>query len=382
MQATFHPQRQNTTERDERRSFRYALKDMAGRILANTQKRVARCGHTLVGPQAVVCVGDRGGYVAGTETCGSVWACPVCAAKIGEKRRGYVAKALDGHVEAGGAVFMGLFTIPHHAAESCAALRDIVAGSWRRAIQGKAWKSARKEWGIIGYIRALEVTFGKNGWHPHLHVLFLTRELSQAEEGEFRVWLAERWADAVLKFSKSKDARHLKTVNTEVGFGLQRAASKSAAGDYVAKWGADSEIAKASSKVSRKGGRSPWQLLADAREGDHQARMAFREYASAMKGARHLTWSNGLFDLYVGEPELTDEEIARQDAPHNGDLQVIAFRRTVWFRLVCAGIVPEVLSAAEEAGRSGVLKLLRARGLALPEAAFVKKLSPEGSGPT
>jgi len=345
---------------------------MAGRILAGTaSKRVGKCGHKLVGPQAIICVGKGGGYVAGVETCGSVWACPVCQAKICEARRQDVRTVLDNHVvgignlgpQLPGDEFMGLFTIPHTYSETCTELKTGIAAAWKKFLQGKPWERAKARYGVVGLIRALEVTHGGSGWHPHLHVLFLTRVLSESEEADFRIWLGERWAAIIARLTG-------KRVNLCAGFGFQRACSVANAGEYVAKWGADSEIAKANAKISKRGGRSPLQLLSDARDGDHRARMLFREYALAFKGARHLTWTRGLRDHYTSEPELSDEDLARQDAPHNGDLQVIAFRRLIWFRLVIAGIVPEILSAAEEGGHSGVLKLLRARRLALPETTF------------
>jgi hypothetical protein len=365
------------SERRSARSFRWRLRDMSGRIMAGANEgkgeRVGKCGHRLHGPQAIICVGQAGAYVGGVETCGSVWMCPVCAAKIAEGRRKDLAAVLDAHM-AGVAfigpmqpgkspsdVFMALFTIPHRYEESCAALKGFVAGAWRRMIQGKAWKSARVRWDVVGYIRALELTHGANGWHPHIHALFMTRVLTPNEFAEMRVFLGERWAAIVLKMTG-------KAVNLAKGFGFERACSIQAAGDYVAKWGVDSEIAKAHVKVSRKGGRSPWQLLADASEGDHRARMVFREYASAMKGARHLTWARGLRELYLIEPEKTDEELARMDAPFNGDAQIIEFRRGIWFEIRKAGHLPEILSAAEDAGKPGILKFLRGVGLALPEA--------------
>jgi hypothetical protein len=333
------------------------LRDQAGRIMQT--ERVASCGHKLVGPQATICVGRQGGYVAGVETCGSVWMCPVCAAKIAEGRRDEVARCLDAHVGGGGNVYMALFTIPHKAAESVGELRGDVTKAWSKFIAGNPWKRARERYGIVGYIRALEITHGGNGWHPHLHTLFLTRKLTDDEAAGLRVWIGERWASVIERMTG-------KEVNLAVGFGFKEACSASAAGDYVAKWGVDSEIAKAGRKVSRKGGRSPWQLLADARDGDVRARWLFKDYAAAMKGARHLTWSVGLRDLYLDEPELSDEELARMDEPNNGDAQIIVFRKMVWWRLVRAAVVADVLTAAEEGGRAGVLAFLRERNLILP----------------
>jgi len=360
MQTDFHPPAipAEPEAAPSPRSRRFALRSMAGRILSATNERVRKCGHKLVGSEALICIGNGGAYVSGVETCGSVWACPVCAAKIAEGRRADVAQCLDGHVMAGGDVYMSLFTIPHVYSEGCRALRTDIAKAWTSFIQGKAWTKARKRFGIIGYIRALEVTHGGNGWHPHLHCLFLTNRLDQGAQDAMRVWVGERWAGIVERMMG-------KAVNLAKGFGFQRACNLSAAGDYVVKGNVDSELTKANHKLSKKGGRSPFQLLACAEDGDHLARMLFREYALAFKGARHVTWSLGLRDLYIPERELTDEELAAQLMPNSGDFQVMALHRFTWSKIVRAKLIPELLTAAEQAGRSGIFEFLRGRGLAL-----------------
>jgi len=48
-----------------------------------------------------------------------------------------------------------------------------IRNAWRRTTTGRAGKDFRKLLGIKGTIRALEVTHGQNGFHPHLHVLLL-----------------------------------------------------------------------------------------------------------------------------------------------------------------------------------------------------------------
>ena len=43
---------------------------------------------------------------AGLQTCGSVWACPVCAAKIAERRRAEVVAAMAAHMADGGGMLL------------------------------------------------------------------------------------------------------------------------------------------------------------------------------------------------------------------------------------------------------------------------------------
>ncbi len=89
------------------------------------------------------------------------------------------------------------------------------------------------------------------------------------------------------------------------------------ASDYLAKtdhkdnlksyWGADREIAKASSKTSKKEGKGmhPFQLAIDNKKD------LFIEYVEAIRGKAQLFWSRGLKNK-VGIVEKTDEELAEE----------------------------------------------------------------------
>ena len=112
---------------------------------------------------------------AGLQTCGSVWACPVCAAKIAERRRVEVLAAMTAHKMAGVA---STFDLDHAAPEKRRSRRTTGKQSvaLRRFWSDKTVKAVFQEMGTIGQIRALEVTHGRrsphnNGWHPHYHVL-------------------------------------------------------------------------------------------------------------------------------------------------------------------------------------------------------------------
>jgi hypothetical protein len=41
-----------------------------------------------------------------------------------------------------------------------------------RVVQG-----FKNKWRILGTLKALEITYGENGWHPHLHVLVVSDSL-------------------------------------------------------------------------------------------------------------------------------------------------------------------------------------------------------------
>lgn len=335
------------------RRLSYQLRSIAGQICG--QERVAGCGRKLVGSRAtLVKRGDGGAHYAGIETCGSVWLCAVCAGKIAEGRRKEVEWVCDQHAATGGAVYMATFTVPHTAFQSARELRDGVADAWRRYQASRAWGKAKRRHGIVGTIRALEITHGRKGWHPHLHVLIFANDLLPEEEEELAFWLFDHWAALIVR-------RGLGECSPDA-FDFHRCARTKDAGAYVAKWGCDSEVAKASTKTARGANKSPWGLLLAANAGEPRARELFEEYAMAMKGGRHLTWSKGLRELY-GLPERTDEELAAAEEPFNGAQVLGTFEATIWRKIVARGLVTDCLEAAESGGWQAVLVLLRMRGI-------------------
>ena len=104
------------------------------------------------------------------------------------------------------------------------------------------------------------------------------------------------------------------------------------AADYVSKWGMDCEIAKAHVKKGKKGeSRSPFQMLADYKQGDMQAGALFREYAEAFKGKRQLVWSKGLKALF-GIEQKSDKEVL--DECKEKAIHKLSINRADWSAVV------------------------------------------------
>lgn len=326
---------------------RHRLRRASGRIVGG---RVKSCGGKPLGISAsLVRRPDTGHHFESMETCGSVWVCPVCAAKITEQRKADVEAVLAGHMAAGGRAYMATMTIPHHRFQTCRELRKAVSAAWRKVKNGKGWQRARSRYGWDGDIRAMEITHGDNGWHPHLHVLILFRPgIGKASAESFGGWLFEAWAAAIRRLGYgdcSRSAFRFDQVNAATG-----------ASDYVSKWGAACELTKGHIKKARSG-RTPWQLLDDAAGGDKEAAALFADFANAMKGARQLTWSRGLRDRYLLEPEADDEAVAAD--PDKAAEQVAEIHRDLFAMIERRGLTAEILIAADTAGLGGVAGVLR-----------------------
>lgn len=330
---------------------RHDLRRIAGGILGEFS-RVAGCGRKRISEHVTVARTTSGQVqYHGLMTCGSIWNCPVCASRIASRRAQEVSELLRLHAEAGGAVYMATLTVQHDRMAACADTRDVVRDAWRTALQGKGWKDLKEAYGVIGYVRSLELTHGANGWHPHLHVLIFTDRMADSEE-KLAASLWSRWRASVIKHKGHCE---------EGGFDFQRASNLNAAAEYVSKWGAGSEISKGQEKEGRQGSRSPWQLLEAAGKGDKKAISAWREYSEAMHRARHMTYSVGLRKFYGLNVEADDEQLAMETETVARELYT--FDDATWSLVVRKKLTASVLDAARSGDALAIEKLLASHGI-------------------
>ncbi len=223
-----------------------------------------------------------GSWFRGLHVCGSVWTCPVCSARISDFRRAELQKGIDNAVKYGRGVSMVTLTFSHQREQP---LADVLGGfgrALRRLKSGRAFAALQDRFNIRGEIRALEVTHGRAGWHPHTHSLTFTQApMDDYTMGRLHVALFMLWRRACA-------AEGLGIPTFANGVQIQGA---SAAADYVGKWGFATELAKSHLKRAKRGGRNPWQLLAAAHHGDKRAGWLFCEFADEFSGKRQLFWS-------------------------------------------------------------------------------------------
>ena len=250
--------------------------------------------------------GDRNRYpyFAGFQMCGSVWVCPVCAAKIQEYRAQELRKHyLDAWTKQGGTVLMIGPTVPHTRADALEPLLRGYTDALRRFNTGRAMHRLRDELGFAGAIRALEVTWGDSGWHPHAHVLWFIREeiaLDELQHEAFKLWEAAANRAGFTGLSA-------RAFSVQDGSGVRSYLSKMGR-EYG--WGTERELVKSHTKKAAGGRMSPFDLLrANLDESKPELLARFREYAEAFHGRRQLYKSPSLKDIFQVE-ERTDEQIA------------------------------------------------------------------------
>jgi len=290
------------------RCDRYRLKGVVDRLLIGS--RTSKCCRWVVPTEAVKVmhsVEQKKAFYTGLQVCASVWLCPVCAAKISERRRVQVKGAIAEAQRRGFVVMMMTLTVPHALGDDLPAMLDTMTKAYADTSSNRAGKKARKAMQLLGTVRVLEVTHGRNGWHPHYHVLMFLDAGSGQTTQSVKDLMTPVWQDACVK-------RGLPCPSEERGVNVKPAAD---AASYVAKWGLEHEMTKGHLKTA-KGvkGATPWALLSEYQETREKRPAAlWLAFAAAFKGRRQLCWSKGLRELLAVE-ELDDAEIAAiEDGP-------------------------------------------------------------------
>lgn len=288
----------------------------------------------------------------GLQVCGSVWHCPVCAAKVSMQRCIELKNAILRAAELGYKVVMVTYTARHDYKTVLKDQLEAMTEAHRAVWRGETAKRLKEQFGVLGMIRTLECTHGRNGWHPHIHALIFVP--NDCDVVGFGSALRLRWELMALKSGL--------TMNKH-GFDIQDNAQKVA--DYIAKWGhfpswsdAD-ELARWHTKIGR--GRdgnehyTPWQLLDFADHGDEKAGELWKEYALTYYNRKQLHWSPGLRKKLGMLKEETDEELAEKESEDAKTLYEIRLNHAQWGWIKGNDMRVELLELVEKCSADEVI---------------------------
>ncbi|WOA61101.1 protein rep [Bacillus mycoides] len=305
------------------RNERYACQSVARKALPN--ERVSKCLRMMSNKSEVEVwehQKTKKAFYGGLLVCGSVWNCPVCAAKISERRRKELQRAFDIHKSKSGYIALLTLTFSHNKVDRLKETLDKFGKATQKFMSGRAYNNIRDELGLIGRIRVFEVTYGKNGFHPHVHIaLFYTNnvELKSVEEKMYPLW-----EKACKKFELITSCKY--------GLDLQ---DGDEAQNYLSKhgtWGLDQELSKSHIKKAKNDSMTPFDFLRRYLEEDDEKYLnLFREYAECFKGKRQLQWSQGLKKQFVLE-DKTDEQVAQEKIEEADLLGILDY--DIWQRIL------------------------------------------------
>lgn len=357
------PKPKTDTAQEQTRQARYQLQRAAQGLLP--QERVAHCQRSTMSPAGVTVYRSAEGASYGNlSTCGSVWHCPICSAKVTETRRQELQAAINTWAKKGGEVYLMSLTFPHQIDQSLDANLKKFSEALKKFKNSRQYKNTMAEAGGQGSIRALEVTHGVNGWHPHTHdlVFAASGQLAKLQDLQM-VWIDTLIRTGIAERSQLNDM-------LKAAFDVQNG---DYAAEYVAKfgheateaskalthnhWGVSHELTKAHAKVGKRlGGRTPFTLLLDYIKGDKSSGELFQEFGIQFKGKRQLFWSPKLRKMLAIEAEKTDAEIAAEDLPDREFVTVLDSKQ--WNLILSRNARFEVLRVAQESGAEGVAELM------------------------
>ena len=263
---------------------KWRLQSVARELLPG--HRVGKCYRVMI--KKVVSVfrsnESKKSFYGGLCVCGSIWACPVCASKISEKRRVELEKVDTKKYF----MFMVTITIQHNKNDDLQNLFTGLVESWRSVKSGRWWQDFKKENQIVGSIQGLEVTYGLgSGWHPHKHIIFFS-ELPILDLEKIKNDLYKQYAKKLDTFGLYASASH----------GLDVVVVDKGNANYAAKfckWGAIHEITKSIVKKGKSNKNEfryqPFDLLGSD---NWEVKKRFVEYVRVFKGCKQLVYSLGL----------------------------------------------------------------------------------------
>ena len=302
-------------------------------------------------------VDGGGARLAGVGTCGSVWTCPVCAAKITEARRAELMEGMARGKALGLRPFLLTLTTPHGRGQGLSNLLTDFQKALTSFKNSKTYKGIMGKVNRAGSIRSLEVTWGEeNGWHPHTHdLVYVGGDLQAMLDWPLNAddpdsTLRAAWFKALKKSGLAGDSQRADVFDHGIDI-----RDGTYAAEYVAKfgreatsegWGLSGELTKSHAKLGKRGQRfTPFQLLQWAHTGDRQAAALFREFAEAFTGKRMLSYSPKLKGkLEVGD--IPDEVLASMSTPMPDEEAAGSLSLDDYHEVIRRGAIPDLLAYA------------------------------------
>lgn len=303
-------------------------------------------------PRAEIAVTAQGASMQGHFICGCNWTCDRCSAANSAQNRGWLrAEFLPALSKAGRTFSMVTLTLAHKYDQDWAVSLETLKAAW--SLTDKRMGKRYKAIGSIGKFKALEAVVGRNGLHPHFHILtthwkircpddfeespdfvgpkFPTLERHEIEE--FAAAFREHWEAALQEMGGHCN---------DAGFHFHENADI----DYVAKASAAHELTSQNSKVARTKGRSLSQLLDAAARGDQLAGVQWQRAIVALDGANRF--HSGALARKLGIVPPSEWEDEEADAPLPV-LEVIEYN-----------LDDHLMATSTATGRPGLAMILRA----------------------
>lgn len=294
--------RQTPRQRRDNRRSAYCQRTGQRAIVHDVHTSLSACGTRPIpgsGGARLVCEGEGSSRakITGLMQCHSAWSCPVCSPKLAAARAESLKPQIAEKMEQGWTAHLLTLTLRHDFEDELSRLFDALNDAWKLTTSGRAWADWRGRGDeAVQFVRGFDLTHGRHGWHPHLHILLLLPPGRDDAD-----WMLGRWSDCLSEvgYECLPDALDCRKVDDP----------EAAAAYAVSPAAVYEPIAMAKKRARGDGvGLTPFEILNNAID-DYRARrrgsrwMAlWREYVRVTKGRRQATASRGL-KLKPGQDE-------------------------------------------------------------------------------
>jgi hypothetical protein len=222
--------------------------------------------------QARIVEGELQHRVANLWRCNASWSCPWCnnVAALERMRRNQNRATYVEALTPGQGWYCGLATASHGRGHSLESSLDAITLSMRGG-GGRRASQLADAFGVSSVLSTLEITYGNNGWHPHLHVLFRCHHAQ---------WV-DYWQEVVRRH-RGNAAAHGRNVNNAAN-GATSARRVSNVVSYLSGFGL--------AEWSGYDKSAPFRLLKAAARGEQEATAAWLDFRTQLRGRHSSVWS-------------------------------------------------------------------------------------------
>ncbi len=298
--------------------------------------------------------------------CGSVWRCPVCSWKITKVRQMEVFKLLSWYQRNDYTLSFLTLTLRHKRVDPLKNLLERLLSEFRKFQRVRKYREFAVTY--LGMVKATEITWSaKNGWHPHLHIVFVHKKSVNFREVE------------LLMNDLLPDWCNRKGVNGRIGGqNFQRVSSDKELSDYITKWDSSKEITQGSFKLhhDEKIGKSRvkydtagastafgmlYKVVTKKIE-RKEIKSLFETYVRATRGKNQLIISSGLRSKYKElNPETKEDlEIVKDERIQ---ALLLSISHDLWLDILKKDAAPSLLFAYEKNGIEGFKSKLDELGI-------------------
>ena len=233
--------------------------------------------------------------ILGVRPCKHSWACPECTAREMSNYSKRIAAGIDALYKKDLVPFMMTLTVFHTIQQDCETSYNILRKAWELMDKQKTWRRKKKdgsyyvnagawsqfynEFNCKHTVKTLEITYGKHGWHPHIHMLVWVHKSKLQEVAKWEPKLQKLWEQCedraakqiigsqtneyqIRKFLISKPTRddyeHQGLYISKENNGKIKAWSSAF---YLCGWGGNNELTGLNLKQAHGTNMTPFQML-------------------------------------------------------------------------------------------------------------------------